>query len=181
MPKVHYVKKARKDNPVVKKGESYYWWKFRFGGKHYSRKYPKRSLLTQSSFLSQMYDIEDTLSERFDGCSDVNDFAAAIDELLSELDGLYDECQYSYDNMPENLRDASDSGILLEERMCNIEAWKNGIENVDVEAIYQEREREFTPDDGEPEVDEMELENDIAAATRDDIVSEIDGLNLGNW
>jgi len=31
MPKVHFVKAARKDYPgdSVLKGESYYWWKFR--------------------------------------------------------------------------------------------------------------------------------------------------------
>ena len=37
MPRVHHVKSARKDNPVAKKGESYYWWKFRYGGKRYSK------------------------------------------------------------------------------------------------------------------------------------------------
>lgn len=31
MARLHFVKSARKDNPSaeVKKGESYYWWKFR--------------------------------------------------------------------------------------------------------------------------------------------------------
>jgi len=32
MPRVHFVKKARRDYPDddIKKDESYYWWKFRF-------------------------------------------------------------------------------------------------------------------------------------------------------
>ena len=36
MPRVHFVKKARKDYPStgIQKGDSYYWWQFRYGGTH---------------------------------------------------------------------------------------------------------------------------------------------------
>ena len=36
MPRVHFVKKARKDvpNSDIKKGEGYFWWKFNYGAKH---------------------------------------------------------------------------------------------------------------------------------------------------
>jgi len=30
MARAHFVKKARKDNPVALKGESYWWWELRF-------------------------------------------------------------------------------------------------------------------------------------------------------
>ena len=43
MPRVNYVKKARKNNPAVKRGESYFWWKFRYGGKQYSKTRPRQS------------------------------------------------------------------------------------------------------------------------------------------
>jgi hypothetical protein len=37
---VHYVKSARKDNPVAKKGESYYWFKKnKYGDKFYYKEY----------------------------------------------------------------------------------------------------------------------------------------------
>jgi hypothetical protein len=49
MPRVHFVKKARKAHGNgVEKGDSYYWWEFRYGGKRVSKTYPKRSQLTQS-------------------------------------------------------------------------------------------------------------------------------------
>ncbi len=51
MPRVTHVKKARKDNPVCKAGESYYWWKFRYGGKRYSLTRPRPSQLTQSAYF----------------------------------------------------------------------------------------------------------------------------------
>ncbi len=63
MPRVTHVRKARKDNPVCKAGESYYWWKFRFGGKHYSLTYPKPSQLTQSVYLSVIYACQEQWSE----------------------------------------------------------------------------------------------------------------------
>ena len=45
MPRVNFVKKARKDNPVVSKGESYYWWKYYFVPKMYSKSKPPRTLV----------------------------------------------------------------------------------------------------------------------------------------
>jgi len=65
MPKVHCVKAARKDYPEcgIKKGDTYYWWKFRFGGKHESKTYPKQSQLTQSEFLSQVYALNERLED----------------------------------------------------------------------------------------------------------------------
>ena len=38
MPKLNYVKKARKDYPEseIQKGDSYYWWQFNYGPKNKS-------------------------------------------------------------------------------------------------------------------------------------------------
>ncbi len=56
MARAHFVKKARKDNPAagIKAGDSYYWWKFRRGGKHYSKTAPRPSQLTQSEYLRRL-------------------------------------------------------------------------------------------------------------------------------
>ena len=41
MEHIHFVEKARKNNPVAKKGESYWWWSFKFGvRKHFSKERP---------------------------------------------------------------------------------------------------------------------------------------------
>jgi len=63
MPRVNFVQKARKDNPVAKAGESYYWWKFRYGGKHYSLTRPRESQLTQSEFLGAMYSLLEEIQD----------------------------------------------------------------------------------------------------------------------
>lgn len=136
MTRVNFVKKARKDNPVVKKGESYYWWKFPFGGKHYSATHPKRSQLTQSDFLAQVYDIEDEMN----GNSNIEQFM--IDEWISELESLRDECQDKLDNMPEQLQEGSSSGQLLQERIDALDDWISSLENIDCEIDDDENEED---------------------------------------
>lgn len=49
MAKVHFVKSAQKDNPVAKKGESYYWWKPMVGGRGGAKRYSKDRPSTPSS------------------------------------------------------------------------------------------------------------------------------------
>ena len=127
MPRVHHVKKARKDNPVVKRGEPYFWWKFAFGTKQYSKTYPGRSQLTQSNFLSQFYDLQDGLNITLENLED------DIANLTSELETLRDECQDSLGNMPEQLQDTSDSGMLLTERIDNLDTAIDEIASIDIE------------------------------------------------
>jgi len=129
MARANFVKRARKDNPVVSRGESYWWWQFAFGSKQYSKIQPKRSQLTQSSFLAQLYDLEDTFE------FDSGNLEESRSDLISQLEGLRDECQDSLDNMPEHLRDTSDSGILLQERIENLDEWISNLENVDLEDL----------------------------------------------
>lgn len=140
MPRVHTVKKARKDYPNqgIQKGDTYYWWEFRFGGKVRSKTYPKPSQLTQSEFLGTLYDIEErlgdlTLDDVEEGC---------LDDIISELENLRDETQDKWDNIPEQLQDTSDAGMLLQERVDSLEEFISDLENVDLSVD----EGDFTPE-----------------------------------
>ncbi len=134
MAKVNKVQKARKDYPEqgIKKGDTYYWWQFRFGGLHRSKTPPKRSQLTQSSFMSQLYELEDELSNRFNGLETSDDIQGEIDNLVSDLDNLIDETQGSLDNMPQQLQDG-DTGQMLQERIDGLESWKSDLESIDTD------------------------------------------------
>jgi hypothetical protein len=134
MPRVHFVKKARKDNPVAKKGESYYWWKFRYGGKRYSTEPPKASQLTQSAYYASLYDLQDEIAD-YD-CAAYEDFECFVEEIKSTLSDIAEECQSSLDNMPEQLQQAP-TGELLQER---IDACENAEMEMDVD------EFEFDPE-----------------------------------
>ena len=61
MPRLHFVKHARKAIPSIKveKGDSYYWWKFPYRPRTVSKTRPRRSQLTQSEFYAAMWDHED--------------------------------------------------------------------------------------------------------------------------
>lgn len=133
MPKVHRVEKARKAWPGgIEIGDSYYWWKFRFGPKICSKTYPKRSQLTQSSFLSQLWDLEDSINN----ISSIDD----ANEILEGLRALGEECQDSFDNMPEQLQESSESGQLLQERIDGLEDWTAEIEDAISDAESDEEE-----------------------------------------
>lgn len=123
MPRVHQVKKARKDNPVCKRGESYYWWKFRNGGKHFSLTYPKQSQLTQSPYLSVIYECADQWSELDEPQNIEADqwdqayVATWLGQIADSMEGI-----------TEQLRELVDQ---YEEGATNMEEYFSGVERVD--------------------------------------------------
>ena len=142
MPKVHFVKAARKDNAVCKKGESYYWWKFRYGAKRFSKTHPRRSELTQSAFLGTIYDIE----ERIQAVTINDDFGDFISDIVNELQDLQSDCESSLDSIPDQLREGP-SGALLQERIDEVDNMINDLEaidtSVDIEREDYENEEEY--------------------------------------
>jgi hypothetical protein len=162
MPRVTFVKSARKDNPVCKRGESYYWWKFRYGGKRYSLTRPRGSQLTQSAYYSTVRGmcegIEDYTVE------DADDFESLKDDITSQVDELRDETQGSLDNMPESLT-YSPTGELLQERIDALEGVESEIDCIE-EFDFDEEEYEYEDFDEEgydsdEEKDEAEEEFNI--------------------
>lgn len=153
MARVHFVKAARKDNQVVKKGESYYWWKPMIGGrggpKRYSKTRPTRAQLTTSPFLSALYALEDDLPDAME--------AADLEDLVNQLEELRDECETSLSNMPESLQ-YSPTGELLQERIDGLQSWIDEIASIDTSPLEEEQ--------GEDE-DEEAYEARLAEARRE--------------
>jgi len=149
MARLHFVKAARKKNPVAEVGESYWWLKFRYGGKRYFKTRPPRSATTQSEFLGQLWDIEDREW-------DTEDLAGDRGQVASELRDLAQECQDKLDNMPEQLQDA-ETGQLLQSRIDNLESWADDLENVeaDPEERVMNGEAETTEDAVQAILDEL--------------------------
>lgn len=106
MPRVHHVKKALKDNPVAKKGESYYWWKpmvnGRGGAKRYSKTPPKPSQLTSSEFLGTVYDIQDEIATA--AASTMAELIDLRDGWVGEINDLKSETEDKLNNMPDGLQ-----------------------------------------------------------------------------
>lgn len=134
MPRVNKVV-ARKDYPEcgIKKGQTYFHWKFK--GEPVKRKltYPTREELTRSEFLLTVYGIENTIDlvsvedvmEQRDG---------AISDILSDIGCLRDDTEEKLGNMPEGFQQGS-TGQLLEERISNLDDWESRLDSIDFDAL----------------------------------------------
>lgn len=151
MPRVNFVKKARKDNSLVKKGESYYWWKFRRGGKHLSKTYPKQSQLTQSEFLGELYSLQEEIDELVADES----LASAVEDLAERFRTLGEEQSDKRDNMPEGLQD-SPTGELLQTRADRCEEIASDLEGLDLEDDGEERTEEEKEEYWQDKLDEVQ-------------------------
>lgn len=108
MPRVHHVKKARKDNPAVSKGQPYYHWQRYRSRKQYSATYPKRSQLTSSGKLATIYDAEDNVGNFAIDSSDrdcllmsLQGFEGAVREAGESFREVGEEYNESADNLEE--------------------------------------------------------------------------------
>jgi len=141
MPEVTHVKHARKKNPVAEIGEPYYWWKFAFSGKSYSKTYPRQSQLTQSDFFISLFGAQEAATEALGGVSDAPSGAVEFDDqianlesikdsLVADLEGLRDETQEKFDNQPQGLQDG-DTGQLLQGRVDSVEEMLEPLEQLE--------------------------------------------------
>ena len=157
------------DTKLVEKGQEYYTWSFRFGGTHISLTPPKQSQLTQSPFLSQLYDIQDRLGD-ISGDSP-EDLQAERDSIKEDLESLRDETQGSLDNMPEGLQQG-DTGQLLEERVNALDSAIDELDGIDLD--YEE------PDDDEIR-NELGAEDEQADSVTDEQIEEAKDVKLQDW
>ena len=124
--KASYVKRARKDYPAhnIKRGESYWWWKFNFAPKQVSKTRPRRSQLTRSDFWGAIYDMQDANG---DGPR-LGDIENRIIDITAMLEEIRNEVQNKLDSMPEALQEAS----VLNGRIAACEEAINTLNAVEV-------------------------------------------------
>ncbi len=137
MATLNYVQKARKANKEygIKKGDSYYWWAFRYGGKHVSKTRPKPSQLINSEFLSSMTsfgEVLDDINSATDPIKTVDELKSYVESIVDDIRQLGEECQEKLDNMPEGLQQGS-SGEILQNRIEESEAYALDLEGIDLD------------------------------------------------
>lgn len=158
MPRVNFVKKARKDNPVCKKGESYYWWKFRYGGKHYSLTHPKQSQLTQSDKLSRLYSCSENVQDLSSYVS-MHDYDEVADFLREQADEAREVASEYEDAADAKEEYFPDSGEEIREKAYAAESFADELETLADEV-------ENLPDD---ESIKEEFEDEIDGLNQDEI------------
>jgi hypothetical protein len=178
MARAKFVKKAAKDylEHGIKKGESYWWWKFRFGAKHFSKTAPKESQLTQSDFLQQIYSIQEHIDALFADDS----LEGELEAIISDLESLKSDCEDKLSNMPDQLQD----GSILNSRVDDLDSMIGDLEaidaDVDADDIRSTVEDENPKEDGESDsayehrIDE--LAGDALDTRYQDILEEIQAV-----
>lgn len=161
MARLHYVKKAMKDNPVAKKGEPYYWWKFRYGGKRYSKERPPGSALINSPFLRTAAEIGEEIAVM--APEDADHFETLRDDFAQRIRELGEEAQGSFDNLPEGLQQGP-TGELLEGRSETCEEWASNIEGIEVEEPDDLDREDFKTDEEFEEAKEAARTEALEAA-----------------
>lgn len=144
MPRVHHVRKARKDNPVAKAGQSYYWWKFMHQSRCYSATRPRHSQLCQgknASFYAALEGLEDEAA----GATENDDLDTARTNLVESLGEVRDDYQDGWDNLPENFQYA-DTGETMQEAIYSIEELISELECWEPEEFEEEDFDEDEPD-----------------------------------
>ncbi len=140
MPRVHYVKKAQKDNSAVKAGQPYYWWKFRYGGKHKSATRPRHSQLCQGK-NGAFYAATEVFEDACESARGQADLEMAKEEAVSNLGDVRDEYQEGFDNLPENFQYAP-TGEAIQEAIDAIDELINEIEGWEFEDFDHEEHLE---------------------------------------
>lgn len=165
-----YVKKAKKDYPEhgIKKDEEYWWWKFPFGSKRYSKTPPTKYDLTQSDFQRQIYTIEDMIDSL--NSTDPDTIEDNVQNILSEIENLKSECEERLSNMPEHLQESSSSGQLLQERIDGLDSWFSDIENVDLSPLQDIEVDEKDLKEGQTKEEKLE---ELTEEILQDIINEI--------
>lgn len=184
MTRLNYVKKARKDYPNqgIARGDAYYWWKFRYGGIQRSKEKPPRSRLTQSDYLGRVYDMQDQTWVEYNATA--ADVESGIESLRNELEDLLSDTQARLDNMPDNLRDSSESGTLLQERIETIEDAMSELDTIDLYELEEFDGEEVTlgaPDEADSEeiaASKAELRERVLQDIIDIIDSALGGLDV---
>lgn len=99
---------------------------------HYSKERPRQSQLENSPFLSGIRAQEEALGDiELDGTErDASDIQGQVEDIISEIRNLGEECQSSLDNMPEGLQQGS-TGELLQERVDECENMASELEGID--------------------------------------------------
>ena len=151
MPRVEH-RRANKDYPQsgIKKGERYYTWKFKFGGRRRQKTKPLPEQLTQSEYLQEWYPLQRQI-QSFDGSAD------DLGTIIEAATNLGQDQQDKLDNMPDSLQDGA-TGELLRERNEECEELVSTLE--DLKERLQEAEDADDADEDGPGADETSGDDD---------------------
>lgn len=156
MPRVHHVKKARKDNEVCKKGEEYFWWKNKTSATtsvvRKSKTYPRPSQLTLNPYYSEVYSIQEEIEDQGEVVDQpaAENMVSALEAAKDRLEELQQEQDEKFSTMEESFPNGCPSMEILEQRRDALEMLVDEIDSAisDIEGIeWPDRDDDEEPDE----------------------------------
>jgi len=165
--------KCKRCQREIKPGENYYHYTRRFSriGKgvrytHCSEHRPRPTDLS-SSPMAEIYEAQEDAAKAIHAADNCADMMQAIEDLKSVVEDVKSRAEDSLENMPEGLRESSDSGNTLQERIDALDSYISELENVSVE--------DTEPEEGE---DAEEGESTSLEDARSECDNAIESLSL---
>lgn len=134
MSRLHFVKSANKAYPQagIAKGDSYYWWQSYRQPRRLSKERPRASQHASSEYEQSVLSLCEALEDA-NSMWDEGD----RDQLVSDLEAIRDSEQEKFDNLPEGFQ-LGDTGMLIEERVNNLDDWIGELNNLDFEEVNED-------------------------------------------
>ena len=126
---------------------------------------PQRSELTNSEYLTWLYDLQDNLIDNYDLGEEF-----AKDEIIQELENQRDELESKFDNIPEQLQEAP-VAEMLQNRMDSIDSAISDLEALD----YPEKET-INKDDYETDEEYEEALEELEDDFQEELENYIDEI-----
>lgn len=148
MAKVQLIKKARKAwccqkcHAEIKVGDPYYRAEVNFGPVFI--RCTSCGLKSYEATTSEYTQRVGQLVNEWVDIYGVNE--DALEDIKSEIEEIRDEVESRLDEMPDQLRDSSSSGELLQERLDNLESAYADLDAIDIDDMKREAVLEFDDD-----------------------------------
>lgn len=183
--RIFSAKKNRAGNSIhckncgvkINTGEKYYFYFKRYskrsrGAKvvHCASHYPRPSDLT-SSKMGEVYDAQQDASRALSGCEDAESMSAILADIISVAESVKEQYEESLENMPEQLRESSDSGQQIQEK---IDALDNYIQELEDKQSECDSWQADDPLDGETEEESHERQIEEFRGEVEDSVSSLE-------
>lgn len=157
MGKIKYIKKARKEHKCLKCG------KIIAVGEPYKRGvinfHPDLIVCDSCSLKSYEVTTSEYSAQVGQLCEEWQDMfgygVGASSDIAGILEDLRDEAQTALDNMPDNLRETSSTGELLQSRIDSLEAAIDSLNDINAEQLGDDAE-----DEAKSNVDREEYETE---------------------
>jgi len=129
---------------VIQIGESYKWFRFRWGSKvvFCGVHSPRLSEMTTSDKLARLYGARESVEDAISDADSIETLSSALEEAISTAEEVGSEYESSLENMPDGLQQSA-TGEAIQEKIDACSAWATELESCKAEL---ESEEEISPE-----------------------------------